>query len=109
VTTLFAVLVGELAAGEILQLIYGSLADVPTRAALGAWALVTVFAVLCVLLVELLSRPDRRRARAGLPHPIRATRSLLRRIVRVKHPFVLAEPLVYVQAMLPVRESAFLS
>ena len=79
--TLFAVLVGEAAAAEILRLIYGPLADVPSRALFGTWALVTVFAVLVVLLVELLSRPDRRRRR-GIPHPVRGTRAMAQRIVR---------------------------
>jgi ubiquinone biosynthesis protein len=80
--TLFAVLVGEAAAAEILRLIYGPLADVPSRALFGTWALVTVFAVLVVLLVELLSRPDRRRRRRGIPHPVRGTRAMAQRIVR---------------------------
>jgi ubiquinone biosynthesis protein len=80
--TLLAVLVGEAAAAEILRLIYGPLADVPSRALFGTWALVTVFAVLVVLLVELLSRPDRRRRRRGIPHPVRGTRAMAQRIVR---------------------------
>jgi ubiquinone biosynthesis protein len=80
--TLFAVLVGEAAAAEILRLIYGPLADVPSRALFGTWALVIVFAVLVVLLVELLSRPDRRRRRRGIPHPVRGTRAMAHRIVR---------------------------
>jgi hypothetical protein len=54
VTTLLAVLVANAAVIEVLRLVYGTLGDVPGRALLGAWALVTVFAVLGVLVVELL-------------------------------------------------------
>jgi len=82
VTTLVAVLVAEVAVGEILRRIYGSLADTPKSALLGTWALVTIFAVLGVLLVELLSRQDERPSRRRLLHPVRGTRSLALRIVR---------------------------
>jgi ubiquinone biosynthesis protein len=82
ITTLVAVLVAEVAVGEILRLIYGSLADTPGSALLGTWALVTIFSVLGVVLVELLSRQDERPSRRRLPHPVRGVRSLSRRIIR---------------------------
>lgn len=82
VTTLLAVLVANAAAIEVLRLVYGNLGDVPGRAVLGAWALVTVFAVLGVLLVELLLKQRVWRRRSGLPHPFRAARAAVGRIVR---------------------------
>jgi len=80
-TTLIAVLIANAAAVEMLRLLYGSLRDVPGRAVFGAWALVTIFAVLAVLLVELLTRQRRRRLR-HVPHPIRGARALGRRVLR---------------------------
>jgi ubiquinone biosynthesis protein len=80
-TTLIAVLIANAAAVEMLRLLYGSLRDVPGRAVFGAWALVTIFAVLAVLLVELLTRRRRRRLR-HVPHPIRGARAMGRRILR---------------------------
>jgi ubiquinone biosynthesis protein len=83
VTTLLAVLVAQAAVIEILRLVYGSVADVPIRAVVGAYALVTIFAVLGILLVELLARHDRRRrSTLSVPHPIRATRAMARRTTR---------------------------
>lgn len=80
-TTLIAVLIANAAAVEMLRLLYGSLRDVPGRAVFGAWALVTIFAVLAVLLVELLTRQRRRRLR-HVPHPIRGARAMGRRVLR---------------------------
>src|SRR4030095_12299329 len=80
-TTLIAVLIANAAAVEMLRLLYGSLREVPGRAVFGAWALVTIFAVLAVLLVELLARPRRRRLR-HVPHPLRGARAMGRRGLR---------------------------
>jgi ubiquinone biosynthesis protein len=80
-TTLIAVLIANAAAIEVLRLVYGNLRDVPGRAVFGAWALVTTFAVLAVLLVELLTR-QRRRRRRRVPHPIRGARAMGRRVLR---------------------------
>jgi ubiquinone biosynthesis protein len=82
VTTLLAVLVANAAVIEVLRLVYGNLGDVPGRAVLGAGALVTVFAVLGVLLVELLLKQRVWRRRGRLPHPFRAARAAVGRIVR---------------------------
>jgi ubiquinone biosynthesis protein len=83
VTTLAAVLVAQLAVTEILTLIYGSIANVPVRAVVGVYALVTVFAVLGILLVELVARHDTpRRSALRVPHPLRATRAVARRTTR---------------------------
>jgi ubiquinone biosynthesis protein len=80
--TLAALLVANAAAIEILRIVYGSLRDVPGRALFGAWALLTIFALLGVLAVELLSRRRVWRQRGGVPHPIRGARSLVGRILR---------------------------
>jgi ubiquinone biosynthesis protein len=80
-TTLIAVLIANAAAVEMLRILYGSLRDVPGRAVFGAWALVTIFAVLAVLLVELLTRQQGRRLR-HVPHPIRGARAMGRRVLR---------------------------
>src|SRR4029453_13033683 len=80
--TLAALLVANAAAIEILRIVYGSPRDVPGRALFGAWALLTIFALLGVLAVELLSRRRVWRQRGGVPHPIRGARSLVGRILR---------------------------
>jgi hypothetical protein len=69
VTTLLAVLVANAAVIEVLRLVYGNLGEVPGRAVLGAGALVTVFAVLGVLLVEALEA-------AGMETPRQASTSV---------------------------------
>jgi ubiquinone biosynthesis protein len=82
-TTLAAVLVAQAAVIELVRLVYGSVADVPIRAVAGVYALVTIFAVLGILLVELIARHERRRRSAfRVPHPIRATRAMARRALR---------------------------
>ena len=81
-TTLAAVLVANAAAIEILRIVYGDLSDVPGRAMFGAWALLTIFALCGVLVVELLSRQRVWRRRGGVPHPIRGTRAVGGRILR---------------------------
>jgi len=80
-TTLIAVVIANAAAIEMLRLLYGSLRDVPGRAVFGSWALVTIFAVFAVLLVELLTR-QRRRPHRKIPHPIRGARAMGRRVLR---------------------------
>jgi ubiquinone biosynthesis protein len=80
-TTLIAVLIANAAAIEVLRLVYGNLQEVPGRAVFGTWALVTIFAVLTVLLVELLTRQRGRRFR-HVPHPIRGARAMARRVLR---------------------------
>jgi ubiquinone biosynthesis protein len=83
VTTLAAVIVAQVAVTEIVSLVYGSVTDVPIRAVVGVYALVTIFAVLGILLVELVARRERRRRSAlRVPHPIRATRAMARRALR---------------------------
>src|SRR4029453_8359652 len=80
-TTLIAVLIANAAAIEGLRLVYGNLQEVPGRAVFGTWALVTIFAVLTVLLVELLTRQRGRRFR-HVPPPIRGARAMARRVLR---------------------------
>jgi ubiquinone biosynthesis protein len=81
-TTLLALFVANAAAIEVLRIVYGNIGDVPGRALVGAWALVTVFAVLGVLVVELLVRQRVWRPRGGIPHPVRATRAAVSRVLR---------------------------
>jgi ubiquinone biosynthesis protein len=81
--TLLAVLVAEACAVFVLRAGVGNIRDLPPRAAFGAYALVTVFAMLGIVVVELIARPRRRRRLIrGIPHPIRGTRRLLGRAVR---------------------------
>jgi ubiquinone biosynthesis protein len=82
VTTVLAVVVANAAVIEVLRLVYGNLGDVPGRAVLGALALVTVFAVFGVLVVELLLKQRVWRRRGGVPRPFRAARAGVRRILR---------------------------
>ena len=65
--TLVAVLVGIVGSGALVHSIYEDVTDIPTLAALGAWALTTTFAALILVVVELLARPEgRRQRRRGL-------------------------------------------
>lgn len=81
--TLVAVLVGIVGSGAIVHSIYEDVTDIPTLAALGAWALTTTFAALILVVVELLARQEgRRQRRRGLPHPVRGARELMERGVR---------------------------
>ena len=81
--TLVAVLVGIVGSGALVHSIYEDVTDIPTLAALGAWALTTTFAALILVVVELLARPEgRRQRRRGLPHPVRGARELMERGVR---------------------------
>jgi ubiquinone biosynthesis protein len=81
-TTLIAVFVGNAAAIEILRSIYGSVAESPAHAFLGAWALLIVLAVLGILLVELLTHRRTGRRRRGIPHPYRTVLTMVQRTVR---------------------------
>lgn len=81
-TTLVAVLAGEAGAGAIVRAIYGDVSDVPAVAVLGLVALATVFAMLFVVIIELLTAPWARGGRHGVPHPVRGTRELVRRGLR---------------------------
>jgi ubiquinone biosynthesis protein len=80
--TLLAVIIAETCAVLVLRVSVGNVADLPPRAAFGAYALVTVFAMLVIVLVELVARPRARRFVLGIPHPIRGTRRLGGRAVR---------------------------
>ena len=55
-TTLIAVLIAQRGGDRVLRLVFGSLREVPGRAVYAAWALVTIFLVLAVLLVEPMTR-----------------------------------------------------
>ena len=80
--TLAAVVAGEAGAGAIIRSIYGSVEDIPAAGVIGLWALTTVFAMLVVVLIELLTAPWTRGGRRGVPHPIKGTRELVRRGLR---------------------------
>lgn len=67
--TLLAVLVGEACAVLVLRTAVGNLRDLPPRTAFAAYALVTVFAMLGIVVVELLARPDGRWRVRGTPAP----------------------------------------
>src|ERR671934_960381 len=77
--TIGAVLAGEVAATAILQAVYGNISKVPGVGILGAWAMVTIFAMLVVVLFELLAGPRLRPRRRGVPRPLRQARLLARR------------------------------
>jgi hypothetical protein len=51
--TVGAVLAGEAAATAIVSAVYGGVSEVPAAGIVAGWALVTVFAMLVVVLVEL--------------------------------------------------------
>jgi ubiquinone biosynthesis protein len=80
--TIGAVLAGEVAATAILQAVYGNISKVPGVGILGAWAMVTIFAMLVVVLFELLAGPRLRPRRRGVPRPLRQARLLARRAMR---------------------------
>jgi ubiquinone biosynthesis protein len=82
IATLIAVVVGEVGAALIIREIYGSLSGAPIGVLLLAWALVVVFAMIVVVLVEVLSRRAIRRRRRGIPHPIRGLRRFAKRTRR---------------------------
>jgi ubiquinone biosynthesis protein len=80
--TLLAVVVGEACAVLVLRIAIGNVRDLPPRAAFGAYALVTVFAMLAIVVVELIARPRAGRRVPSIPRPIRGLRHLARRAVR---------------------------
>ena len=80
--TILAVVLAETCAVLVLRISVGNVRDLPPRAAFGAYALVTVFAMLVIVLVELLARPRGRRHALHIPHPIQGTRRLGGRAVR---------------------------
>jgi hypothetical protein len=82
VVTVLAVLVGEVFAVLVLGTGVGNIRDLPPRAAFGAYALVTVFAMLGIVVVELIARPGARWRLRGIPRPIQGTRRLAGRAVR---------------------------
>src|SRR6266508_3874887 len=81
-STLAAVLVGEACAALVLRLAVGNLRDLAPRAAFLAYALVTVFAMLSVVVVELIAKPRGRFRIRGIPRPIKGVRRLAGRTVR---------------------------
>jgi ubiquinone biosynthesis protein len=89
--TLPAVLVGETGAVLVVRLAVGNLSDLPPRAAFLGYALVTVFAMLGIVVVELIARPGARRWRIrGIPHPIQGIKRLAGRAVRYERVSVIA-------------------
>lgn len=80
--TLIAVVVGLTAATVLAREVYGHASKVPIGAVFAAWAVVTVFAMLTLVLIELLSSRLARRPRRGIPHPIRGARRMIRRGAR---------------------------
>ncbi|HEY7281651.1 MAG TPA: AarF/UbiB family protein [Actinomycetota bacterium] len=82
VTTLVAVLLGEVGAALVIKAVYGNISsDRRVGVVLLAWALVVVFAMIVVVLVEVLS-PGRARPRHRFPHPLEGLRRLYRRTRR---------------------------
>lgn len=80
--TVLAVLVGEAFAVLVLGTGVGNIRDLPPRAAFGAYALVTVFAMLGIVVAELIARPGARWRLRGIPRPIQGIRRLAGRAVR---------------------------
>jgi ubiquinone biosynthesis protein len=80
--TLVAILVAEAATVELTRSVYGPVRDVPGRAWIGAYALVIVFSVLGVMLLEILFRHRLDRRSRGFPHPIRGVHDGIYRLVR---------------------------
>ena len=80
--TLVAVLLGESFAALVLRVTISPVTDLPPRALFGALALVTVFTMLIVALVELAADPTRRRRAHHIPHLIGGTRRLVGRTIR---------------------------
>lgn len=80
--TVGAVFAGEVAATAILGALYGGVDHVPAAGYVVGWAMVTIFAMLVVVLVELLSGPRRRGGLRGVPRPIKQLRLMVRRGLR---------------------------
>jgi ubiquinone biosynthesis protein len=81
VATFLAVLAGEACTAIVLKVVNNNVTNLPLRAVFGVYALVTVFAMLAVVLVELIARPRARRRR-GIPHPIVGLHRLVGRTKR---------------------------
>jgi ubiquinone biosynthesis protein len=82
VSTLAAVLIGEAGATLVFKAVYGNISgDRRPGVVLLAWALVVVFAMIVVVLVEVLSWGDARHPRR-FPHPVRGLRRLFLRARR---------------------------
>ena len=80
--TIGAVIAGEFAATAILSAVYGGLSHVPAAGILAGWAMVTIFGMLVVVLVELLTGPRTRGGLRGVPRPIKQLRLMVRRGLR---------------------------
>jgi hypothetical protein len=80
--TVGAVLAGEAAATAIVSAVYGGVSEVPAAGLVAGWALVTIFAMLVVVLVELLTGSRARGRLRGVPRPIRQLRLMTRRSLR---------------------------
>jgi len=80
--TVGAVLAGEAAATAIVTAVYGGVSEVPAAGLVAGWALVTIFAMLVVVLVELLTGSRARGRLRGVPRPIRQLRLMTRRSLR---------------------------
>ena len=80
--TIGAVIVGEAAATPIVSALYGGLNSVPAQGIVVAWALVTIFAMLVVVLAELLTSTRFQSSRRGIPRPFRQLRLLTQRALR---------------------------
>jgi hypothetical protein len=80
--TIGAVIVGEAAATPIVSALYGGLTSVPAQGIVVAWALVTIFAMLVVVLAELLTSTRFQSSRRGIPRPFRQLRLLTQRALR---------------------------
>src|SRR5262245_59742930 len=81
--TLAAVFVAEICAVLVIRVVFGDLRNLPPRAYIPIYALVAVFAMIVIAMVELIAGPRRRRRRGpGIPHPIRGVRRLIGRTVR---------------------------
>lgn len=79
--TVVAVFLCTTAADALLRWAFGSEEAIPVLGIVAGWALVVVFSMLLILLVELLL-PDRAQRRGGIPRPVRAARQWGRRSSR---------------------------
>jgi ubiquinone biosynthesis protein len=75
-------LIGEASTVIVFRAIKQNPVTLPTHALFGAYALVTVFAMLTLVLVELLARPEAHRPPRNLPHLLRAVPRLAGRAIR---------------------------
>lgn len=82
VVTLLAVLAAQACTLIVLKVVTNNVTNLPLRAVFGVYALVTVFAMLAVALVELIAPPRRPRIRPRIPHPIGGVRRLIGRTAR---------------------------